>query len=114
MNVRPRGFATAAVVLAMLAASLLFAGKACKAFMKTRPGLEGLKLSFTFAEDLGAFEGTAVLIQYGGSGMTNSETRIVTRISGDLIPRVGASTSSLAGNPHMIAGCGRDEVRKTG
>jgi len=62
----------------------MFAGKACKAFLKTSPGLEGLELSFTFTEGLDSFEGTAVLIQYGGSGMTKSETRIVTRISGEL------------------------------
>ena len=62
----------------------MFAGKACSAFKKTSPGLEGLDLSFTFSEDLSRFEGVAILIQYGGKGMTKSEAHTTTEISGNL------------------------------
>ena len=62
----------------------MFAGKACSAFKKTSPGLEGLDLSFSFSEDLSSFEGVAILIQFGGKGMAKSEARTTTEISGNL------------------------------
>lgn len=62
----------------------MFAGKACSAFMESSPGLEGLTLNFRFSEDLSSFEGDAILIQFGGKGVTESETTIVTAIRGNL------------------------------
>lgn len=65
----------------------LFAGKACAAFRDTSPGLEGMKLEFRFSEDRSRFEGQAILIQYGGKGVTESETTITVHLYGDLAPR---------------------------
>jgi hypothetical protein len=62
----------------------MFAGVSCSAFKKSSPGLEGVKLTFRFKEDLSGFEGEAILIQFGGKGATESETTMVTRIRGDL------------------------------
>jgi hypothetical protein len=60
------------------------AGKACSAFEETSPPLEGLVLTFTFSEDLSSFDGTFMQIQYGGSGMTESQTDINGTIGGPL------------------------------
>ena len=62
----------------------MFAGKACSAFAATSPGLEGLTLNFKFNEDRTAFEGQAVLIQYGGKGITESDTQMVASLKGSL------------------------------
>ena len=62
----------------------LTAGRACSAFEATSLEIEGLKVDLTFSEDLSSFEGTAVLTQYGGSGMTKSETPMNLTINGDL------------------------------
>jgi hypothetical protein len=64
----------------------MFAQVACNAFLESSPGLEGLKISFVFSDDLTRFEGDAILIQYGGKGVTESETTMTTRISGRLSP----------------------------
>ena len=65
----------------------IFAGKACSAFAATSPGLEGLQLDFKFNQDRTAFEGQAVLIQYGGKGMTESETTMVVNLKGEMAAR---------------------------
>ena len=65
----------------------IFAGKACSAFAATSPGLEGLRLNFKFNEDRTTFEGQAVLIQYGGKGITESETKMVINLKGELAVR---------------------------
>jgi hypothetical protein len=52
------------------------AGKACSAFEATSPALEGLVLNFTFSENLDSVQGKFTMIQYGGSGMTESITEI--------------------------------------
>lgn len=62
----------------------MFAGKACSAFEATSPGLEGLTLNFKFNEDRTAFEGQAVLTQYGGKGITESDTKMVANFKGTL------------------------------
>ena len=62
----------------------IFAGKACSAFAATSPGLEGLQLNFKFNEDRTVFEGDAVLIQYGGEGLTESETTMVVNLKGEI------------------------------
>jgi hypothetical protein len=65
----------------------MFAQTACNAFLDSSPGLEGLKINFVFSEDLTRFEGDAILVQFGGKGVTESETTIATRISGRLSPQ---------------------------
>jgi hypothetical protein len=62
----------------------MFAGKACSAFAAASPGLEGLKLNFKFNEERTAFEGQAALIQYGGKGITESETEMLVNLKGEL------------------------------
>lgn len=60
------------------------AGKACAAFEATSLPIEGLKVELTFSSDLSSFEGRAVLTQFGGSGMTKSETPMVLQLTGTL------------------------------
>lgn len=60
----------------------LTAGRACAASEASSLELEGLKVDLTFSEDLSRFEGSAVLTQYGGSGMTKSETPMMLKLSG--------------------------------
>lgn len=62
----------------------MLAGKACSAFEATSPGLEGLNLNLKFNEDRTAFKGQAVLVQYGGKGITESDTKMVANMKGDL------------------------------
>ena len=58
--------------------------RACKAFFKTSPELEGLKMKLTFNEDLSSYEGRIVMIQFGGKGMEAAETEIIIGIKGNL------------------------------
>jgi hypothetical protein len=60
------------------------AGKACSAFKATSPPLEGLTLNLKFAADKSSFDGKAVFIQFGGSGMTKSETNLDVNMAGTL------------------------------
>jgi hypothetical protein len=65
----------------------IFAGKACSASAASSPGLEGLQLDFKFNADRTAFEGQALLIQYGGKGLTESETEMVVNLKGERAAR---------------------------
>ena len=58
--------------------------RACAAFFKTSPELEGLILELTFSEDLSSFEGTVIAIQFGGSGMEEASSDINITAKGTL------------------------------
>ena len=58
--------------------------RACKAFFKTSPALEGLRLNLKFNEDLNRFDGSVVLIQYGGKGMEKATVEVLLTLRGDL------------------------------
>lgn len=61
-----------------------FTSEACKGFEESSLEFEGLKLHFTFNEDLSHFDGEADQIQYGGKGVTENEATTVVEMSGDL------------------------------
>ncbi len=62
----------------------MFAKTGCSAFLGTNTALEGLKLNFVFSDDLMSFEGSMVMTQYGGSGLTRSRTDMTASVSGTL------------------------------
>lgn len=84
MEPRERDDARASMVTETAPTSCEPEGRACTAFNKSSPGLEGLKLSFIFSDDLSSFSGTVTAVQFGGSGFTKSQTDIIMKLEGEL------------------------------
>jgi hypothetical protein len=62
----------------------MMASAGCNAFLDTSPELEGLKLNLVFSEDLSQVEGNAILVQFGGSGVTKSHSDMKVSLTGVL------------------------------
>lgn len=51
--------------------------RACKAFFKTSPALEGLTLDLQFADDRSSDSGQITMIRFSGSGAEQSKSKIL-------------------------------------